>query len=61
MPNIVKASEGSTEAQKAAAARAKTNAIIEPGNAGSDADAAPGDEWDAIDEWKKESVSILGF
>ena len=61
MPNIVKATEGSTDAQKAAAVAAKANAMVEPGNAGSDADAAPGDDWDAINEWKKESASVLNF
>jgi len=58
-PALKKAKGDAEAAAQAKSDAARKAADIEPGNAGTSDESAPGDEWDAIEEWKKESVSAL--
>ena len=59
-PALKKAQEDAAATAKAEAEAARKNADIEPGNAGTPDESAP-DDWDVIDEWKKESSGPLNF
>ena len=60
-PELLQAQDAAKNKAAAQAAAARTAANVEPGNAGTPDDSAPGDDWDALEEWKKESASSFGF
>jgi len=60
-PELLQAQDQAKARADAANAKARNAANVEPGNAGTPDDSAPGDDWDALREWEKESASAFGF